>query len=142
MPRGIPNRPKEGKKGKPTWAPARMLDVQNKDPNYRYRWVDKSDPANVVKKEAEGWLPASSIHGAQAKHDHPEGVEDGKPLTGLTDYRELQLWTLSNEQAEAREEYFQGLADQQERGIKDSLKRDLRNPGGSEAAVYGKVVIE
>lgn len=129
------------KKGTRSWKPAAMLDVRDKAPGFRYRWTDK-DRANLDRKQAEGWVYASDLTGAAAEHAHPGKTGDGKPLTTTPEYRELVLMALPEELGEARDRYFNERTDQQERGIKRDLDKNLSREGGERARSYGKVVID
>ena len=133
-----PGRPK--KKGKKTWAPAAMLGVVDRKPGFRHRWVNK-DPMNLQRKQAEGWIMADSTTGSE--HEHPGQVEDGKPLTSITEYRELVLMAVPEDIAKSRDDYFREKTEKQTAGLKKSLQSDIDATGvsGTEAT-YGKVVIE
>ncbi len=123
-----------GKKGKPTWRPAQMMDVRDKNPEYTYRWCDK-DSQNIQKKLAEGW--------EFAKEDHivEPSVNDGKPLGSTTEYRELVLMKLPKETAEARSEYYQNLTDERTAGLKRRFQKEAKAIG-PDAEVHGRIVID
>lgn len=143
MPRK-PGRPRKAapvKKGKSTWRPAAMLDVNNKPKGYRLRWCDK-DPMNIQKKEAEGWIHATSINGFKTEHEHPGKTGDGMPLTSVTEYRDMTLMAMPEEIAQARDEYIREQTERQTVELKEDLKGSLRNPNGPSAETYGKIVIE
>lgn len=135
MPRGIPN----VKKGKPTWKPAAMLDIPDRMPGYRLKWCN-NDRMNIQRLRAEGWETASSIHGLNVEHDHPEKTGDGHSLTSVTEYRELVLMALPEELGEARDRYFNEKADLQTAGLKRDLEKEVGKEGAAE--VHGKIVIE
>ena len=100
------------KKGNRSWKPFDLLDIQDKDPNYRYRWCDK-DPANLTKKQAEGWQFAEK---AIAKYKKPPATKatagsadidyTDQSLTTMTEYRESILMVLPEEIALERDAYF------------------------------------
>lgn len=135
MPRGRP------KKGKKTWRPAAMLNVNNAPDGYRLRWVSK-DPMNLQKKQAEGWIPANSIEGFNVEHEQPGKVGDGSPLTSVVEYRDMVLYAMDEETAKARDEYVREKTLQQTVGLKEGLEKDLQKTGGTPAETYGKIVIE
>lgn len=138
-------RPPKPKKGKPTWRPAEQLLVDNKDPNFVYRWCAK-DPANLARKRAEGWQPVNGLTGMSADHERPETVMGGSPLTGVTEYRELVLMALPKDIAEARRAHFNEQTDRQARGVKDRLTHEISSAARAEQAdraeTYGRIVIE
>ena len=129
------------KKGRATWAPAKLMEVVDKDPSFVYRWL-LNTPANLQKKRLEGWEVLSGVTKDQAKHIHPRLTDDGKPLTSVKEYRELVLGRLPKEQAEARREYFADLTRRQTIGVVDKLKRDvtLAAGGGPAAPVHGEII--
>jgi hypothetical protein len=125
------------KKGKPSWAPATALQAR-KIPGFRTRWINK-DPMNVQRKEAEGWEVVHADKGLQSEHEHPGDLSSGKPVTSVTEYRELVLAALPEEVAQAREAYFTEQTDKQTASLKSNVQKDLASGG---AAVHGKIIIE
>lgn len=126
------------KKGKASWAPATALNA-DKIPGFRTRWTNK-DPINMQRKEAEGWTVVNAENGLHSEHEHPEDIASGKPVTSVTEYRELVLMALPEDVAEARDEYFQKRTDAQSAGLVSNLKKDMAQSG--EAKVHGKIIIE
>ena len=127
----------EIKKGKKTWKPANKLAVANRNPNFRYRWLDSRDAGNMEKKQAEGWQVISKL--TSDTSEHADGTTAPTTLLG---YRELTLARMDNETAEARNAYFQKDTAERTLALGTSLKRDLKNPHGATAENYGKIVIE
>lgn len=107
------------KKGNPSWKPASLLTT-DKVQGYRLRWLDK-DPANLDKKRREGWQFVSEIN-AKGTHDNPETIQDGKPLTSVTEYRELVLAAMPEDMAQGREEYFRDRTKAQTAGLLNDAK--------------------
>lgn len=136
----MPRQKSDVKKGKPTWKPAAMLNVTKTIDGHRARWVH-NDRQNILRKQAEGWVFANEITGIKREHEHPEKVEDGHSLTTTTEYRDMVLMALPEEMAKAREEYFNEKTEQQTRGLKRDLEKEMRN-GENTAAIHGKIVIE
>lgn len=136
--------PKREKVGKASWAPAAMLNVTEKPAEGRLRWCN-IDPSNIQKKMAEGWVMADSINGVRAKHEHPEGIEDGSPMGGLKQYRDLQLMYLPQDLYEARTAYFENLTKQQTAGLKRTVETEneaaARATGASKAHITGNITI-
>lgn len=125
------------KKGKKTWAPAQALEVK-KVPGFRLRWTDK-DPKVTQRKMAEGWVEVHPDQGIRAEHEHPGDVPSGKPVTSVTEYRELHLMALPEDVAKAREAYFTDRTNAQSAGLVRNLKKDVAE--GGDAEVYGKITI-
>ena len=126
------------KKGKPSWKPAAALKAKP-IPGYRTRWTHK-DPINIQRKEAEGWVMVNSETGLTSEHEHPEDIESGTPVTSVTEYRELVLMALPEEDGQARDAYFTEQTDKQTAGLKKVLQSDLKK--GGKAEVHGKIIIE
>ena len=131
-----PGRPP--KKGKISWAPATALEAQ-KIPGCRTRWTNK-DPMNLQRKESEGWVHVHADKGLKAEHEHPEDIHSGKPMTSVTEYRELTLMALPEEVAQARDAYFTERTDAQSASLVRNLKEDMAKDG--EARVHGQIIIE
>lgn len=134
----------EKKRGNASWAPAKKLELYNKKDGFRYRWC-VSDPYNIMKKQAEGWVHATAETGLKPEHDRVETVSDGKPLDTVTEYRELTLMALPEDVALARDAYIAAETDKQTVGRVADLRKKVAEatPAGVlPAAVHQKVVIE
>lgn len=134
------------KKGKSSWRPAARLDLRNKDPNFRYRWVTKEQD-NLNRKALEGWVPANSINGGgSAEHLAPGLVNDGKSLTGTTEYRESVLMVIPEEKAKERDAYFSEQTAKQTLGLKSMAEQ--MNEKSAQAhrvaarGIHGSITIE
>ena len=126
----------EVKKGNHSWRPHRTLNVRKKADGKRLRWVN-TDPANIEKKQAEGWVFSQTEDTA---HDRPKGVDHGKQVGSLKQYRDLVLMEMPEDMAVARNEYYSDVTKRQSAGVtkqvKDKIGQEL--PG---ATVYGEVKI-
>jgi len=111
------------KKGRSSWKPASLLTTDKLD-GYRVRWLSK-DEANLDKKFREGWQLVSSLN-ETAKHDNPETIQDGKPLTSVTEYRELVLAAMPEDVAQERDEYYRERTKNQTVGLLDNAKKMQR----------------
>jgi hypothetical protein len=128
--------PAKEKKGKKSWTPAQRMKVVGKNPDYVYRWIDATDPDNLRRKQEDGWVPASKLHG--------DAVENGeKHDTSITETRGLILHALPAEDYQSHREYFSEKTKQQTAGLKKRLLEDAEraSPGGSRA-IHGTIVIE
>lgn len=131
------------KKGKKSWKPASMLEVDFPEvEGYRLRWCDK-DPGRIAKKEREGWTMVNKITGLTVEHVEPGKIHDGSKLTSLQEYRDLVLMAIPEEHAQARDEYYQEKTNQQTLAPKSKLYQQARDTGGDRAAntVEGSVKI-
>tara|TARA_R110000868_G_scaffold243723_2_gene499746 strand:+ start:137 stop:595 length:459 start_codon:yes stop_codon:yes gene_type:complete len=125
------------KKGNRSWAPAAPLGLKSRDLSNRLRWVH-TEAANVLRKKAEGWVPASA---GDAVHDRPHGVESGDGLpAGILEYRDSILMKMPEELALARDRYYRDRAGQQLSGITGRAKRKIRDATG--VAVDGEITID
>lgn len=129
-------RMKPVKKGNRSWTPAAPLAIRSKDPASRLRWVH-TDPANMLKKRAEGW-EAASRH--DAVHDRPNGVDSGAGApAGVLEYRDMVLMKMPEEMARERESYYREVSQQQLSGLTARAKNDIRAKTG--ALVDGEIKI-
>ena len=127
----------EKRKGNRSWVPAAPLAIKSADPEYRLKWVH-SDPANVMRKRAEGFVNAEP---GDATHDRPPGVESGTGRHGsVTQYRDMVLMKIPEEMALARADYYETAAKKQLNGVKTRSKQDLRDKTG--VTVTGDITIE
>ena len=130
-------RKKVAKKGNRSWAPAAPLGIKAKDPSNRLRWVH-AEPANMLKKRAEGWEQASV---GDAVHDRPNGVESGSGTpAGVLEYRDMVLMKMPEEMARERESYYREVSQQQLSGLAARTKNDIRSKTG--AVVDGEIKID
>lgn len=126
------------KKGRASWKPARMLDVRNKKPGLRYRWVDK-DPQRVEKMLAEGWQFMDRTTG---EHIDPKLIDGGKLPDGSNSYRDGVVMTLDEETAQERDAYYAQKAKDQLAGVNRRAEADLKKNVGDLANAHGgKLVI-
>ena len=104
------------KTGKKSWRPARMLHSMNEEAGFRYRWCDK-DPANLDKKQAEGWEFVSKSKQVDKPDASTASASDieyaDRTLTTLTEYRELIRMRLPEDIALERDAYFNNITDKQ-----------------------------
>lgn len=132
----VPEEPK--KKGKISWKPAKRMELIQKTPGFTYRWCDK-DPFNIQKKEADGWSIASKVRGNEANNGAPQG-------TSITEYRELVLMAIPDEEYAAHREYFHEKTLKQTVGLKKKLAGDVADGAAtsrsSTAPIHGSIVID
>lgn len=103
------------KTGKKSWRPAQMLHTMNEQAGFRYRWCDK-DPANLDKKQAEGWEFVKSSKSSKPDATTPASSDidyADQTLTSLQEYRELIRMRLPEDIAEGRDEYYKEITDRQ-----------------------------
>jgi hypothetical protein len=130
-------RKKVAKKGNRSWRPAAPLGIKAKDPSNRLRWVH-AEPANMLKKRAEGWEQADV---GDAVHDRPNGVESGSGTpAGVLEYRDMVLMKMPEEMAREREAYYRNASQEQVSGLKTRAKRDIRAKTG--VTVEGDITID
>jgi hypothetical protein len=125
------------KKGKPTWKPASVLDVVNKDPNKRYRLLNK-DPDNLAKKKAEGWEIETGLTSGNAELNPDGSQATGKNLTSAYERRDVILASMPEELAQARNDYFSNVTQTRTAGLTDHLKKELNKEG---AGTHGSIKI-
>lgn len=129
--------PKPKKTGTRSWAPAAPLGIRSSNPDYRVKWV-YTDPANMMRKRAEGWVPADV---GDAIHDRPHGVETGKGApSGVLEYRDMILMKIPEEMARERADYYDKQAKRQLNGVNARAKKEIRQGTGVE--VTGDITIE
>lgn len=125
------------KKGKPTWKPANIDDVFDKEPGFRYRKIAK-DPRNLARKEAEGWELLSGIAGSVTTMEKGYGrIDDGKPLTSTREGYDYVLGRLPEETAQARDEYINNKTARQIAGLKRQTQKD-----SPDAPIHGSISME
>jgi len=134
------------KRGRASWRPAKKLDIVNKAPGFRYRYVSV-DYTNLQKKLAEGWQfvnPSTGIPGQTAPSARE--VSDGRQLDSIQKLRELVLMALPEDIALERDAYHSGKTRHRARALEDSLQADLSkaalNTGVKQSAVaHGSIEI-
>ena len=109
-----------------TFIPAALLpELENKDPDYVYRWIrisskGQSDTSNVSNKMRAGWVPVSaeeapSIMPIKDPHSRfPGMIEHGGHL----------LCKISKERHVARQKYYDELARRQIEGVDNNFMRE------------------
>jgi hypothetical protein len=114
------------------WSPARILDIPErfKDPAFTYRWVNKDRAGNMRKKESEGWEIDTEL--TRKMSNLATTIEDGTPIDGTIQVREMIVMRLPQERAKARKEYYR---DKNVRSIKDKAAHFKKEVGGG----YGEI---
>ena len=127
------------KKGRPSWRPARMLQVKGKKDGYVYRWCDK-DPARTERHHSNGWVPVSKITG-HSKAEHT--ARDKTEQTSVTEYRDLVLHAIPEEEYQEHRAYYRDLSDQAVKTLRRQLDKQLeQEKAGLSGKIYGKITIE
>lgn len=127
------------KKGKPTWKPASIVDVVDKDPSKRYRLVNK-DPDNMAKKRSEGWEIESGVNVSNAKIPSDGRAETGNQLTSTYERKDVILMSMPEELAQSRDEYMNEKTRKRTLGLTAHLKREIKDKGGN-APIHGDITI-
>lgn len=120
--------PETPKKGRPSWAPARMLDLNGKKNGYRYRWCD-TDPANIRKKLAEGWVFVNRETGHPVEHDDPNLMHGGATPDGALQYRDVIAMALPEETAQGRDAYYREINERQLAQVNESAAAKMQSVG-------------
>ena len=127
------------KKGRPTWKPASVLDVANKDDGYRYRWSLKT-PENLAKKHSEGWETVSGITSDRASYVDPGRIQDGSQIASTYEKHDCILQRIPEELAQERDAFINAESERRVKGLTAHLKRDMAKEGGG-APVHGDITI-
>lgn len=127
------------KKGKPTWKPASVTDVIDKEPGKRYRWLNKN-PDNLAKKQAEGWELANGLSSDKASAVDDGKIHSGHQLTSTYEKRDVILASMPEELAEARDAFMNEKTHRRTVGLTAHVKRELGGKGGN-APIHGNITI-
>lgn len=129
----------EVKKGKPTWKPANVDDVFDKETGYRYRWLNK-DPKNLAKKKAEHWEIVSEANGAGTTSEAGYGrIDAGKPLTTVRESYDRVLAKIPEDLAQERDAHYNAETSRRMAGLTRQTKEGLSQ---SDAPIHGSISIE
>lgn len=129
-------RPPLVKKGKPTWKPASVTDIVDKEDGYRYRWCNK-DADNLAHKEAEGWETVSRLTSDTAKPAQ-ERMQDGRNLSSTYEKHDVILQRIPEELAQERDAYFANESMRRTAGLTAHLKKEVAKVG---AGTHGEITI-
>lgn len=136
---GRPPKQESGvKKGRPSWKPASITDVTDKEDGYRYRWSNKS-PDNLTKKAQEGWETVSGLSGDKASHDS-DRIQDGKQMLSTYEKHDCILQRLPEDVAKERDAYINNESSRRVSGLTAHFKKDMAKDGGN-APVHGDITI-
>ena len=110
-----------------SWKPAHDLPIPNPIDGYTFRWVRVSmmgtaDPANMAKARREGWVPCKAS-------DHPEISSDFAafglaPTSDLIEIGGLVLCKTSQENMEARKDYYADMTQRQAQSVDSNFLRE------------------
>lgn len=135
-----PGRPKQTvpfKKGNSSWKPASLNEFNNKEDGYRYR-MSRKDPDNLAKKSQEGWETVSGIQSSTTEHQDTNRIQDGKPLTSVTEGRDWVLQRIPEELAKGRDEYYNAESARRTAGLTAHIKKEMAKEG---AGSHGEITI-
>lgn len=129
----------EMKKGRDSWQPASILDVFDKDPNFTYRVVEKSQ-RNVAKKLREGWEMVSALASPQTGNNAiGNGIDLGKSLTSVHEGHDYVIMRMPNETAKLRADYINKENDRRTMALKRLTSEDIKKTG---APIHGSITME
>lgn len=127
------------KKGKKSWSPSNLGDVQNKESGFRYRWARKDDD-NLAKKREEGWEFVSAVNNPKTKSVHPDSRPDEPhTMTSNVERRDSVLMRLDEETAEARDEFINAKTNRSTQALLSQTKQGLGKEG---APIHGSITME
>jgi hypothetical protein len=124
------------KKGRTSWRWRNRLELDGKDPRFRYRFCSR-DESNLRDRLADGWdfvNPSTCLPG---EHVDPRQVADGVPLDGALTYRDLVAMAIPEELAADRDAQLREATRQQTVNLKRQAQSDA--PAGAE--VHGNITI-
>lgn len=136
-----PGRPPNAapKKGKPTWQPANVVDVIDKEPGYRYRLIEKSQ-RNLAKKQQEGWEILSGLNAVKTTAEIGYGrINDGKPLTSVHEGMDYVVGRMPEEIAEERDAYVNAKTKRMTDALRKQTQEGLNK---SDAPIHGSITME
>lgn len=129
------------KKGKPTWKPAAIVNVKPRE-GYTPRMINK-DPDNLARKQAEGWEIESGVNSQKSSQTQGYGrINDGTPLTSVTERHDCVLGWMENDKVQARREYYQDRTKRMEEALAREAKSDMARATGGKGGVHGSIQIE
>jgi len=125
------------KKGKPSWKPASVTDVIDKEPGYRYRWSNKLAD-NLAKKDAEGWETVSGLFSDKASGVDDGKITSGKKLTSVYEKHDVILQRIPEDVALERDAYINDRTKQRTLGLTSHFKKEA---SGIKAPTHGEITI-
>lgn len=126
------------KKGRPSWKPASVTDITDKEAGYRYHWARK-DSDNLAKKEAEGWETVSKVTADKTSALSDGKMESGKSMTSVHEKHDLVLQRIPEDVALERDAYMNNLTELRTRGLTSHFKQQAQKAGN--APVHGEITI-
>lgn len=110
------------KTARAVYVPPSALPDPTPEPGFVYRWIathilGQADPTNVSKKMREGWVPVKAV-------DHPELMLVGNATTGNVEIGGLMLCKMPQENAKARDEYYNQQAQTQMESVDNHFLRN------------------
>lgn len=129
---------KKIKKSRASWKPANLIEIpaQFRDPGYVYYLANTRHTGRVEQKLREGWEIDKYIIPKMRKAGYllelPASIEDGQPKDNTLRFRELICLRTTQENADAREEYYRSI---------DPIKRaNEKFHGETGGRSYGKII--
>ena len=112
------------KKGRPSWKWRNRFDVSNKDPNFRYRFVEAT-PERLERATEEGWSFVNKETGLPGEHNYDTDLADAKKVPGAKYVRGMVLMALPEDLAQDRDAFIREQTEAQTADISSRLRNDL-----------------
>ena len=116
---------REKQKRKQVWTPPSYLDTPNAPNGFRHRWVRVEILGYVDTKNIQGRLRSGYelVRADEYPEDDYPAIPDGK-YSGVIGHGGLVLTRVPEEIAQARADYFKGLAKDQIEAVDNDLMRE------------------
>lgn len=125
------------KKGNTSWKPASLNEFSNKEDGFRYR-MSRKDSDNLSKKQQEGWETVSDLQSPDTKHENPNRIDLGTPLTSVQEGRDWVLQRIPEDVAQARDQYQEDLKERKTQALTAHIKKEANEQGTD---THGEITI-
>ena len=135
QPKAASREPVKRRVGSKTWNPSSLTNVQRKDPNYKYRWINTMINGQVEKMLSEGWEKV--VRGQDTSDIDNATLSDGAQMGSMVQRRELLLMRIPTELNESRSKYYQNQEQTEDQVIEQHQQKMGEISG--ETVGYSKV---
>lgn len=130
----------KSKTGMKSWIRGNLIELENRDDGWEYRWCNRHDTVKMAQREAQGFVRVTSTSGLHAENAGTADIQHSGPSTqGVTELGDLVLMALPEDLAKERREAVDEL---NKEALNDMSAELDANMNKIDAPRTGKISIE
>ena len=130
----------KSKTGMKSWIAGNLIELENRDDGWEYRWCNRHDTVKMAQREAQGFVRVTSTSGLHAQNAGTADIKHSGPSTqGVTELGDLVLMALPEDLAQERRDAVMEINQEAITGMAAELDQNMDK---IDAPRTGKISIE